>query len=319
MDTATRVLVVDDEPFVLKSCDRALCAEGMTVVGAATGHEGLSRMQQEGFDVVLLDIKLPDIDGIDILRSIKKDETGIAVVVITGFPSEHNAFEAKKYGAADYVVKPFTPDEIKAAVTKALKTVEPLSKPSLVLETKAIPQRAPDLGLCRSIHTTTRNCEKVAIVGLGGAFDSPTVLWKALTCSLKQLHVPVAVEYGRHEVLGTEIFHYLENYDRVVVVASAQVGKEPGQFVSIRMGSETMSEKDKEFEVSQIGLPQLFSWATAVEIKSDLIVIGVQPDDKGKFFALHGVSGLTHEVMRHALQEECWYNHRCTRRPTQHE
>ena len=306
MNTETRVLVVDDEPFVLKSCDRVLCAEGMKVTGAATGHEGLWWMQRGEFDVVLLDIKLPDMDGIDILRSIKKKDSETAVVVITGFPSKHNAFEALGCGAADYVVKPFTPDEIKAAVTKALKTEEPLNKPSLDVEIKTAPRRAPDLGLCRSIHTTTRDCEKVAIVGLGGTFDSPTV-WKSITRSLKQLHIPVAVEYGRHEVEGTEILRYLENYDRVVVVANAQVEKKPGQFVSIRMGSETMNEK--EFEVSQIGLPQLFSWATAVEIKSDLIVIGVQPDDMGEFYTLHGVSGLTHEVMKHTLQEECWYKH----------
>ncbi len=319
MDAATRVLVVDDEPLVLKSCDRVLCAAGMTVEGAVTGQDGLRRMKHRRFDVVLLDIKLPDMDGIDILRFIKKTETGVAVVVITGYPSERTALEAMECGASDYVVKPFSPDEIKAAVTKALSSVEPVSEPELGLDIEATPRPSVNLGLCRSIRTTTRNGETVAIVGLSGSFDSPTSLWKSLGRSLTRLHVPVAVEYGRHEVVGTEILRYLENCDRVVVVASAQLGKKPGQFVSIRMGDQSTRETDTLFEVSQIGLPHLFPWATAVDIPSDLIVIGVQPDDENEFFILEEASGLTHEVMRQALQEEHWYRHQSAQRSTQHE
>ncbi|MFC1737066.1 response regulator [Candidatus Hydrogenedentota bacterium] len=316
MDTATRVLVVDDEPLVVMSCDRALGAEGMTVEGTGTGHEGLRQVQRGGYDIVLLDIKLPDVDGIDILRRIKKARIETSVVIITGYPSERTATEAMEYGASDYVVKPFSPDELKMAVTRALEHTEPRSEPAPQPVKKTEPRRAPELGLCRSIRTTTRNSEKVVIVGLNGALDSRAALRKTLVSSLTGLHLPISSEYGRHEVAGTEIFRYLENNDRVVIVANAQLWKKPGQFVSIGMGDYTSSEEASLFEVPQIGLPHLFSWTTAVEMQSNLVVVGVQPDEKGKFFTFDEAVGLAHEVMRQAFQEKSWYRHQSTRGPT---
>ena len=120
MVAARKVLVVDDEPLVTMGCSRILGEVGYEVDIACNGQEGLSRAFGERFDLVVTDLRLPDLDGMELVRALRKQRPGTAVIIITGYGSVPSAVEAVKLGVADYVEKPFTPRQIADVVDRAL-------------------------------------------------------------------------------------------------------------------------------------------------------------------------------------------------------
>jgi DNA-binding NtrC family response regulator len=120
MSSKAKVLVIDDEQIVLKSCTRILSAEGYDVQIVQTGAEGLRKLADEKFDVVLTDLKMPDMSGMEVLEKVLESYPDMIVVMITGYSTVQTAVEAMKMGAYDYVPKPFTPEELVEAVGKAL-------------------------------------------------------------------------------------------------------------------------------------------------------------------------------------------------------
>ena len=125
MVAARKILVVDDEPMVARGCRRVLTEAGYTVDVAATGREGLRRAAGERFDLVVADLKLPDLDGMELVRMLKRTQPRVAVIIITGYGSVPSAVEAVKLGVCDYIEKPFTPDQITEAIGRALTSAEP--------------------------------------------------------------------------------------------------------------------------------------------------------------------------------------------------
>lgn len=117
-----KILVVDDEDIVRTSCNRALTPEGYEVKMARNGSDGIRMIGEEKFDIVLTDLKMPDMDGIEVLKRIKQEWPEIEVIIITGYQTVDTAVKAIKLGAYDYIEKPFTPDALIAAVTKALES-----------------------------------------------------------------------------------------------------------------------------------------------------------------------------------------------------
>jgi len=115
-----RILVIDDESIVRTSCSRALSPEGYEVVSVQNGSEGLKMLEEGQFDIVLTDLKMPDIDGIEVLSKVKEKWPETEVIIITGYQTVDTAVRSIKLGAFDYVEKPFTPDTLIAAVTNAL-------------------------------------------------------------------------------------------------------------------------------------------------------------------------------------------------------
>ena len=115
-----RILVVDDEDIVRTSCSRALSPEGYEVRLAKNGVEGLKMASEERFDLVLTDLKMPDMDGIEVLRIIKEQWPETAVIIVTGYQTVDTAVKAIKLGAYDYIEKPFTPDALISAVAEAM-------------------------------------------------------------------------------------------------------------------------------------------------------------------------------------------------------
>jgi DNA-binding NtrC family response regulator len=128
MKDRKNVLVIDDEPIVLDSCRRILKQEGFDVNGAFNGREGLKKIEEDRYDAVLVDWKLPEIDGMEVLRIIKKNHPEVIVVMITGYPSVESAVKAMKLGVSDYVSKPFTPDELKETIIKAIERTREFKK-----------------------------------------------------------------------------------------------------------------------------------------------------------------------------------------------
>lgn len=115
-----RILVIDDEMIVCESCKRILEEDGYEVETALSGREAIDKMKENPFDIVLTDLKMPEIDGMEILRTFRKEYPDTIVIMITGFSTVETAVEAMKLGAFDYIPKPFTPDEVSIVVRKAI-------------------------------------------------------------------------------------------------------------------------------------------------------------------------------------------------------
>jgi len=115
-----KILVVDDEDIVRTSCSRTLSPEGYEVWLAKNGVEGLKMASEEKFDLVLTDLKMPDMDGSEVLRIIKEKWPETAVIIVTGYQTVDTAVKAIKLGAYDYIEKPFTPDALISAVAEAM-------------------------------------------------------------------------------------------------------------------------------------------------------------------------------------------------------
>lgn len=114
-----RALVIDDEPSICEACRSVLVKRGHLVDVCATGRQGLDAIMTGSFDVILLDIKLPDLDGMEILRTVQKEKPDEHIVVMTGYSTVQNAVEAMKLGALDYLAKPFDVDQLVLAVERA--------------------------------------------------------------------------------------------------------------------------------------------------------------------------------------------------------
>ncbi len=115
-----RILVIDDEAIVRVSCQRVLTPEGFDVIVVPSGREAIDRLEKERFDLVLTDLKMPDMDGLEVLKTIKSRWPELIVIIITGYGTISTAVQAIKLGAFEYIEKPFTPEDILNIVKKAL-------------------------------------------------------------------------------------------------------------------------------------------------------------------------------------------------------
>jgi len=113
-----RILVIDDESVICDACRLILAEKGHSVDRCLTGKSGLLAIEGGTYNLILLDMKLPDIDGMEILKSVREKVSGPVVIVMTGYSTMSNALQAMKLGAADYLAKPFTDDELVEAVEK---------------------------------------------------------------------------------------------------------------------------------------------------------------------------------------------------------
>lgn len=115
-----RVLVIDDEQIVLDSTRKVLSAENFSVDTAISSREGLELALKNDYDVVLTDIRMPEIGGMRILRDIKRQKPTLPVIIITGYATVKSAVQAMQLGATNYIEKPFTPEILANAVNTAL-------------------------------------------------------------------------------------------------------------------------------------------------------------------------------------------------------
>jgi DNA-binding NtrC family response regulator len=107
-----RVLVVDDEIIVLKSCRMVLEAEGWEVISAGSVQEALPILESITPDLLLIDVKMPVYDGMYLMRKVKERKPGIPIIVMSGYPTQETISKAEDLGAALFLPKPFTPDEL---------------------------------------------------------------------------------------------------------------------------------------------------------------------------------------------------------------
>jgi len=117
----TRIMVIDDEPLMKITVQDALVADGYKVTAAETGEKGLSLFRESPVDILITDLRLPDMDGIEILKEVKSLNPSTQVVLITAYGSIDSAVSAMKEGASDYLTKPFSIDELLLIIKRLLR------------------------------------------------------------------------------------------------------------------------------------------------------------------------------------------------------
>lgn len=123
MDTKLTILAVDDEPVVLESIERHLRKEPYNLQTAKTARAAVGRLEEGGIDIVLTDLMMPEIDGLELLKLIKARTPELPVIMITGYATINSALEATNLGAFDYIAKPFTKQELLSVIHRASELV----------------------------------------------------------------------------------------------------------------------------------------------------------------------------------------------------
>lgn len=124
MSRQANILVIDDQESMRDSCQQTLSRSGYCVETAENGEKGLEILKKTSHDLVILDLKMPGLNGLEVLGKIKEDDPEIVVVVITGHATIESAVEAMKKGAYDFIPKPFVPESLRVIVKRALNSRE---------------------------------------------------------------------------------------------------------------------------------------------------------------------------------------------------
>ena len=119
-----RILVVDDEPTVCKSIRQVLIREDCDVETALSGEEALRKDAERPYDVMIVDLMMPGLSGMELLRSIKASNPKARIIMVTGYPTMRNTLQAMQLGAMDFLPKPFLPTTLRNLVAKALEAVD---------------------------------------------------------------------------------------------------------------------------------------------------------------------------------------------------
>jgi signal transduction histidine kinase len=166
-----KVLVVDDEEWMRDACAQILQPEGFEVMTAADGQTGLELARRQGPDLVLVDLKMPGMDGLAYLESVKAFDPEVAAIVITGYATIEVAVEAMKVGAFDFLAKPFKPSELRKVVRRGMEHRLAALRTSALLQGKAPPA---ELHLAMLAHrfkeplAVLRTCVGVVLQGYVG-------------------------------------------------------------------------------------------------------------------------------------------------------
>ena len=163
------ILIVDDEPSILQSLGGLLSDEGFGVITAANGYEALKIVDTESPDLVLLDIWMPGIDGIETLKEIKKDNPHIQVIIISGHGNIETAVKATKLGAFDLIEKPLSIDKVIVAINNALN-FRRLEEENRYLRKKTLEK-----------NSITGNSPPIAALKKQIAVSAPTEAWILIT------------------------------------------------------------------------------------------------------------------------------------------
>lgn len=212
----SRILVVDDEPAICKNCQKILTKAGHEVAIAYNGQEALALVEQTPYDVVLTDLKMSRLGGMEVLRRVKEMAPDTMVVVITGFSTVSSAVEVMKLGAFDYLPKPFTPDELRTVVEQALQAHRALAQ-NRSLAMTAIPVKKPVHRLVGHSHKIKKVIEMIAKVSptdatvliYGESGTGKELVARAIHANSKRSdQVFFAVDCGTldHNLLENELF-----------------------------------------------------------------------------------------------------------------
>ena len=162
------ILVLDDDPIVRRALTSVLADEGYQVQTAADGAEGLEKARRQEFNLALVDIRLPDVSGMEVLQALKEMAPDVEVLIITAYPGLETAIEAVRLGAYDYVVKPFADGDLLIKIKNALKKRQLiLAHRQLLQETMSILGSMLDAVIVANPDGAIRTLNRAALEMLG--------------------------------------------------------------------------------------------------------------------------------------------------------
>jgi len=171
MNGVSHILIIDDEEAMRDSMGQTLSREGYATKAVATGRTGLAQFNKETYELVFLDLRLPDGDGLSVLRQMKEASPETPVIVITAFGSIETAVEAIKLGAFEFLSKPFTPEELRVVTNKALKSR------AMVLENILLRRELKAYGEFDKVVGQSKPMQQVLLlVSQASGTDSPVLL-----------------------------------------------------------------------------------------------------------------------------------------------
>jgi len=141
----TRILVVDDEEGIRKSLKAVLEEEGCLVDTAENGQEAIARSKTTFYNLALVDVRLPDMDGVELLTSMSQTTPKMVKIIVTGYPSLDNAIQAVNKGADGYIVKPFTMEHLLDAIKEHLRRQQEAAKYSEEKVKEYVESRAKEM------------------------------------------------------------------------------------------------------------------------------------------------------------------------------
>jgi len=184
-----RVLVVDDEERIQKACQRLLTEEGCEVDVAGNGIQGLKMIEERHYDIVLLDLMMPGMSGLDVLSDLKSRHPDTVIIIITGYATLEHSIETMKKGAFDFLSKPFDPQELRKVIAKAIEFIRTLqdittekSRMRVMINTLRDGVLTTDhqkrVALANPACLKMLGCHKRSVIGrpVSDVIDEPTVL-----------------------------------------------------------------------------------------------------------------------------------------------
>jgi DNA-binding NtrC family response regulator len=188
-----RVLVVDDDPKVLAYLSEFLTREGYQVTAINDPRQALQAVQNGRHQLALLDLNMPELDGVTLLRQIRALDFDLCVIVITGYPTVASAVDTMKAQAFDYLAKPFDADELRGVLARAIRekglVVDPEERVNRLLGAKLRALRKErDLTLRQLANKTALSVSLISQIELGKSAASMSTLWKLASA----LSVPIA-------------------------------------------------------------------------------------------------------------------------------
>jgi DNA-binding NtrC family response regulator len=133
MPIAPHILVIDDDPAMREACLAVLEGEGYLVTSVHNGEAGLQTVHEQNVDLVLVDLKMPGMDGLEVLKRIREEDPELLVIMITAYGTVEAAVDAMKSGAFDFITKPFSPQELRLVVGRGLSLLK-LSRQNRLLK-----------------------------------------------------------------------------------------------------------------------------------------------------------------------------------------
>ena len=130
------ILIVEDEKLLMTSLYKALSREGYKVISSTTGEEALDSFRESSPDIVLLDVRLPGLDGMEVLKTIRTMDSNVPIIIMTAFSGIKGAVEAMKLGAHDYIAKPFDIEELKFVLAKCLVSQKAVTEVNKIRSTR---------------------------------------------------------------------------------------------------------------------------------------------------------------------------------------
>jgi signal transduction histidine kinase len=186
-EATAHILVIDDELGIREGCRRVLVPEGYAVETAATGNDGLRRVQEQHFDLVLLDVVMPDVRGVELLGPIHEQDPDIVCIIITGYATVELAVQAIKAGAYDFLSKPFTSEALLMTVRQGLERRQ-LSLQARRLQ--AIEQQAAELERAKEELERLDRFKSTFMLTVAHELRAPLTALQSFLLALREGYIP---------------------------------------------------------------------------------------------------------------------------------